>query len=54
MGDFLHIAFWVVCAFVWGIAYGRMKSQEVEDKLRIQISNLTEANRILRKRIEAD
>ena len=54
MGEFLHIAFWVVCAFVWGAAIGRMKGQEAEDELRIKISDLTATNRILRKRLESD
>lgn len=54
MEDVLLIVIWVLGAFVWGAAYGRMKGQKAEDELRIKIADLTQQVRILKKRMESE
>lgn len=33
MGDYVHIAFWIVWAFIFGATYGGMKGRKAESKL---------------------
>ena len=54
MEDVLLMVVLVLGAFVWGVAYGRMKGQQAEDELRIKIADLTQQVRILNKRLDAE
>lgn len=49
MGDYVHIAFWIVWTFIFGATYGRMKGQKAEDELRMKIAELNAQNRLMQR-----